>query len=173
MHIRQLTADDAAAFQALRLAGLRDHPENFGASLEREQRLSLDAVGERLTPGPSQAVFGADADGRLVGVIGIYRDVGLKQAHKGGIWGMYVDPAHRGRGIAAALVKRALTFAAGCEGWRQVRLSVNVANAAAIALYEAHGFVRYGLEPGALLVDGVLHDELLMQHLLSAACPSA
>jgi RimJ/RimL family protein N-acetyltransferase len=43
---------------------------------------------------------------------------------------------------------------------------LTAADAAAIALYEAQGFVRYGLEPGALLVDGVLHDEVLMQRRL-------
>jgi RimJ/RimL family protein N-acetyltransferase len=166
MHIRPLTPADAAAFHALRLAGLRDHPENFGASVEHERQQPIAAVAERLAAGPDRAVFGAELDGRLVGVIGIYRDAGSKQAHKGGIWGMYVDPAHRGHGIAAALVGQALAFAASCEGWMLVRLSVNAANAAAIALYEAQGFVRYGLEPGALLVDGVLHDEVLMQRRL-------
>jgi ribosomal protein S18 acetylase RimI-like enzyme len=161
-----LTPADAAAFHALRLAGLRDHPENFGASHEKESRQSLDAVAERLLAGPDHAVFGAEVDGRLVGLIGIYRETGAKQAHKGGIWGMYVAPGCRGRGIAAALLDEALAFASAREGWLQVRLSANVANAAAIGLYAGRGFVQYGLESGALRVDGVLHDEVLMQREL-------
>ncbi|QEI05288.1 GNAT family N-acetyltransferase [Pigmentiphaga aceris] len=164
MRVRQLATNDAAAFQALRLAGLRDHPENFGASYEAERQQSLDAVATRLTPGPDRAVFGAEIDGVLVGVIGVYREAGLKQAHKGGIWGMYVDANYRGKGIAAALLQRVLSFATERDGWRQIRLSANAANTAAIRLYASHGFVQYGVERGALLVDGVLHDEVLMQY---------
>lgn len=163
MLIRQLTPDDAAAFKALRLAGLREHPESFGATYERELQQSLDEVAKRLAPGPDRAVFAAEVDGALAGLIGIYREASLKQSHKGGIWGMYVDPAHRGRGIAAALLQRALAFAAERAGWWLVKLSANAANTAAIKLYESHGFVQYGREPGALLVEGVLHDEVLMQ----------
>ena len=163
MKVRVLDAADAVAFQALRLAGLRDHPENFGASHDKERQQSLDAVAERLAPGPDRAIFGAEIDGVLVGVIGVYREASQKQAHKGGIWGMYVNPAYRGKGIAAALVQRVLAFAAKREGWLQIKLSANAANTAAIRLYETHGFVQYGLERGALMVDGVLHDEVLMQ----------
>ena len=168
MRVFTLAPSDAPAFQPLRLAGLRDHPENFGASYDKEQQQSLDAVAERLTPGADRAIFGAEIDGVLVGVIGVYREASQKQAHKGGIWGMYVDPAYRGKGIAAALVQRVLAFAAEREGWLQIKLSANAANTAAIRLYETHGFVQYGLERGALMVDGVLHDEVLMQVELSA-----
>ena len=167
MRVFTLAPSDAPAFQALRLAGLRDHPENFGASHDKERQQSLDAVAERLAPGPDRAIFGAEIEGALVGVIGVYREASQKQAHKGGIWGMYVDPAHRGKGIAAALVQRVLAFAAERDGWLQIKLSANAANTAAIRLYEAHGFVQYGLERGALMVEGVLHDEVLMQVELS------
>lgn len=168
MRVFTLAPSDAPAFQALRLAGLRDHPENFGASHDKEQQQSLDAVAERLGPGPDRAVFGAEIDGVLVGVIGVYREASQKQAHKGGIWGVYVDPAYRGKGIAAALLQRVLAFAAERDGWLQLKLSVNAANTAAIRLYASHGFVQYGLEPGALMVNGVRHDEVLMQVELSA-----
>jgi len=168
MKVRLLDAADAAAFHTLRLAGLRNHPENFGASYDKERQQSLDAVAERLASGPDRAIFGAEIEGVLVGVIGVYREASQKQAHKGGIWGMYVDPAHRVKGIAAALVQRVLAFAAERDGWLQIKLSANAANTAAIRLYEAHGFKQYGLERGALMVDGVLHDEVLMQVELSA-----
>ena len=44
----------------------------------------------------------------------------------------------------------------------EVRLSVVSSNAAAVRFYEAAGFVAYGLEPRALKVAGVYHDEVLM-----------
>ena len=48
------------------------------------------------------------------------------------------------------------------RGVRQVNLGVNAANAAALALYGRTGFVPYGVERGILLVEDVLHDEVLM-----------
>jgi RimJ/RimL family protein N-acetyltransferase len=47
-------------------------------------------------------------------------------------------------------------------GLTQINLSVNSANAAALALYEGLGFSSFGLERGYLQVDGVLHDEIHM-----------
>jgi RimJ/RimL family protein N-acetyltransferase len=43
---------------------------------------------------------------------------------------------------------------------RQLNLGVNANNAAAIRLYESLGFKAFGHEAGAMLVDGVLHDEV-------------
>ena len=51
----------------------------------------------------------------------------------------------------------------------EVRLSVVVPNAAAVRLYEAAGFERYGLERRALKVAGRHHDEALMAVRLGGA----
>jgi hypothetical protein len=40
--IVRLTAADAATFRELRLEGLREHPEAFGASWEEEAAQSVD-----------------------------------------------------------------------------------------------------------------------------------
>ncbi|MGB3258852.1 MAG: ribosomal protein S18-alanine N-acetyltransferase [Ornithinimicrobium sp.] len=50
-----------------------------------------------------------------------------------------VDPAHRGRGVGAALLQRLHTVAAG-EGATAVMLEVRADNAAARALYARHGY---------------------------------
>lgn len=51
-------------------------------------------------------------------------------------------------------------------GVRQVNLGVNAANVEAIALYEALGFAPFGLERGFMLLDGELHDEILMVRIV-------
>ena len=102
-------------------------------------------------------------DGRtLVGVVGMQRESQRKLAHKALLWGMYVVPDARGKGVGRLLVAGALRQAFAWPGVRQVNLAVNAANAPALALYQASGFTSFGLERGCMLVDGVLHDEIHM-----------
>ncbi|WP_460550822.1 GNAT family N-acetyltransferase [Comamonas piscis] len=164
--IRWLTPADAAAFQVLRLAGLRASPSAFGSSYEEEKDRALAVIEARLASSADQGVLGAFAQGQLVGLLGIRRQDALKTRHRMALWGVYVDPGFRGQGIAQSLLAEAVTFARQVPGAVQIHLSVNAANASAIRLYEQAGFKAYGTEPAALMVDGELHDELLMQHRL-------
>jgi ribosomal protein S18 acetylase RimI-like enzyme len=164
--IVEVTAADAAAFKALRLRGLREHPEAFGESAEDFEALSLDQVVERITSRRSGGGFilGARArsSGDLVGVVGIAPDRGRKSAHRATLWGVYVAGEHRGRGICRRLIDAALARCRRDGQIEQVRLGVATTNAPAIAVYCAAGFVEYGREPRVLRVDGRDYDEYLM-----------
>jgi RimJ/RimL family protein N-acetyltransferase len=162
MDMRVLLAQDAAAFQGLRLQALSECPTAFSSSYEEECDRPLFRVGERLASTAGHAVFGAFDGNKLIGIVGIHREEHRKLAHKAFIWGMYVAPAYRNRGLGRQLLDRALTHAATMPGLRQVNLGVNAENSRAIALYEAADFRRFGVERGFLLVDGVLYDEIQM-----------
>lgn len=162
MKVRMLGAEDASVFQALRLRGLRECSSAFGASYEEECETPLDVVGERLTANAHRAMFGGLDDSTLLGVAGIQREQMHKLKHKALLWGMYVAPVARNRGVARRLVTEALKHAFAMNGVRQVNLGVNAQNEPAIALYEAAGFKRFGLERGCMIVDGTLQDELHM-----------
>jgi ribosomal protein S18 acetylase RimI-like enzyme len=71
---------------------------------------------------------------RAVGFLAGYLRHGAMHVH-----GLAVDRAMRRRGVARALLRRAMDGARG-EGLRTVALNVGVGNAAAVALYEAEGF---------------------------------
>jgi len=144
------------------LAGLRESPTAFVSSYEEECDTPLSLIAERLIAGSDRAVFGAFANDELVGVVGLQRHSEPKLAHKAYVWGMYVAPGFRSRGIGRELLEHVLRRAASMSGLHQVNLGANSANAAAIALYETAGFRSFGLERGFLLIDGVLHDELHM-----------
>ncbi|HEY3517187.1 MAG TPA: GNAT family N-acetyltransferase [Gammaproteobacteria bacterium] len=162
MELRQLDSSDAAAFSALRLAALRECPTAFSSSYEEECAIPLARRAERMAPDRDHAIFGAFDGENLVGTVGLHRESGRKLAHKAVIWGVYVAPAFRQRGIGRLLLERALAHATSMPGLLQVTLGVNTENTAAIALYTSLGFETFGLERGFLLVDGVLHDELHM-----------
>jgi RimJ/RimL family protein N-acetyltransferase len=168
MQVRPLLAADAAKYRSLRLQGLQDCPTAFASSHGEECDIALAEVGARLAPSPDGATFGAFHDGTLIGIASVAREAPRKLAHKALLWGVYVAPGHRRHGAARELLRHALAHAFAMPGVRQVNLSVNAANAPAIALYQSIGFAPFGIERGYLQVDGVLHDEIHMAATMPA-----
>ena len=143
--VRCLQASDAHDYQTLRLAALLTSPEAFSATYAVEVRRSLAEHAGRLT---TSAVHGAYAGDEIVGLIGFRRCEGEKERHKGFVWGFYVDPRWRRRGVGAALIAALLKDAR--DSVEQATLSVSEENHDAISLYKRFGFSTYGVEPRAL-----------------------
>ena len=72
---------------------------------------------------------------------------------------MYVTPAFRRQGLAAALLAAAIAHARTLPGVDWLHLSVTSAAPDARRLYERAGFQLWGSEPDALRVDGQMVDE--------------
>jgi RimJ/RimL family protein N-acetyltransferase len=169
--IRRLGSADVAAFREIRLEALRSCPGAFGSSFEEEQRLTEDDFVRRVAPEPPDAVFGAflDNDAALVGIAGFRVQKNAKERHKGVLWGMYVRPQARGRGIATELLRRVMEHARNTPGVEVIQLAVTTDNTAARALYDRAGFVAYGIECRALrLARGNYRDEELRSLELAA-----
>ena len=159
--IRPLTPDDAAAFLAVRLRSLREHPEAYHSTAE-DWDVPVERAAAMLAENVGIGVFEA---GRLSGLLLLATSARhrVKLRHKVEIWSVYVAPEARGRGYARALVARALQEARA-RGYEAAMLSVNAANPSARAVYEALGFRAYGTEPRAMkLPDGRVFDDVLMQ----------
>jgi ribosomal protein S18 acetylase RimI-like enzyme len=154
MEIQQLTPDEAAIFQELRLFALQESPAAFGSSYAEEADRPLEVVAALLED-VGNHVF-AD-DGRLIGVAILRRKQRVKSGHKASVFGMYVLPEHRRQGVGRALLETILSRANEL-GVRQVSLSVVNANKAAVHLYESCGFERFGLERDAFGIGDDFHD---------------
>jgi RimJ/RimL family protein N-acetyltransferase len=161
MMVRQLDANDAAAYQDLRLRALHESPTAFSSSLAEEQGLPASEVLKRVVPAEdgSKCVFGAFAADELAGIVAYIRQQPVKIRHCALLAGMYVAQDFRRRGFGRALLAAAIAYAHSVDGVLQLKISVNSQNAAARLLYQSVGFKRFGVEPNALLVDGQFYDE--------------
>lgn len=155
--IRRLLPADAALYRQIRLEGLKTAPEAFGSTFERESAEPLPWFAARLE---NAAVFAAFADDEVIGIAGLFVKQGPKDAHKGGLWGMYVRPEARQHGVGRRLVEAVVEHARGYV--ELIQLTVVSGNEPARRLYAALGFVEYGIEKNALKQGGRYWDEMLM-----------
>jgi len=160
--IRPLTEGDAFAYVELRRVALLDAPLCFSASPADDVAASVDAVRAQLRQAADGVVIGA-FDPALVGAVGLFRDRHRKAAHKMHLWGMYVVPNRRRRGIAAALLDAAIAHARSCSGVARIHLGVTSAASDAQRLYQRAGFELWASEPDALRCGGL---SVVEHHLL-------
>jgi ribosomal protein S18 acetylase RimI-like enzyme len=158
MSVRILNSADAAAFRELRLRALKEHAEAFTSSYEEEVRKPLAATEERLGAGDN-TFWGAFVDGGLQGMVGLSREVRMKNRHKGHVVAMYVAPQFRRRGLARALLQAVIEHAREEEELEQLVLTVTRTNQAASELYRAAGFTTFGVEPRAIKLAGEYFDK--------------
>jgi ribosomal protein S18 acetylase RimI-like enzyme len=163
MLIRKLVKSDAEAFRELRLRALQTNPEAYGSAYEDSREQDLETFRQRIPEAASDdALFAAEEEGQLRGMLVFVRSTGRKQQHKATIYGVYVEPYARGRGIGRLLMQQALDHARQLQGVRQLLLSVVTTQTAAVKLYESVGFTIWGTEPAALLINGAFYDEYYM-----------
>jgi RimJ/RimL family protein N-acetyltransferase len=164
--IRVLSESDVDSFWQLRLRALKEEPESFGAAYDESVDTPIADVAKRLQSTDDAFILGAFMP-TLVGMLGFYRRQGLKIRHKGTIWGMYVMPKSRGKGIGRALMLSAIGRASKIPDLEQVVLTVVTYNASARNLYLSMGFHSYGVEREALkLGDRFLDEELMALKLI-------
>jgi RimJ/RimL family protein N-acetyltransferase len=173
--IRPLGPEDAEATYALRLEGLRRHPEAFLADADEERAAGPLATRRRLernvASGGEATLFGAFDAGELVGTTGLVRDDRRKRRHRACIVAVYVREDRRGRGIGGRLLDAAIAHARTLPGVEVVYLSTDAGNEAALRAYRSRGFVPWGTEWDALRTEGASFDEVHLQLRLDELPP--
>lgn len=162
MVVRRLRSTDVRAFRRLRLEGLKESPTAFGSSYAEEVKRPLSHSRERIGPSSGKRIFGALENGRLIGIVALVRKEGRKERHKASIFGMYVTPSSRRKGVARKLLEAAIRRAMQLKGVQIIQLAVVTSNIAAMKLYKKAGFAEYGREEDALLISKKFYAESLM-----------
>lgn len=172
--IRPMREADLPAYKQLRDGMLARHPEAFTSDARTELLRDADSYRSRLSGGDRgsclftlTAWLDEPAGARLVGAISCEHEARVKVRHVAKIVGMMVSDDLHGRGVGRQLLERALLLLRGEPVLELVTLSVTASNTAAVRLYEACGFIRYGRLLGAIkMPDGRLVDKDLMSRRL-------
>lgn len=159
--VRQANVEDAAALRALRLEALQNRPIAFASDYEEESTHPLSRTEEQLKDQTQNAMFLAEVDSILVGMMGIgqYRHKNVK--HNAMIWGVYVQSAWRRKNISGQMIEACIHWARD-RSIKFVKLGVNSTNVSALNSYLRAGFKVYGVESQVIYYEGEYHDELLM-----------
>jgi ribosomal protein S18 acetylase RimI-like enzyme len=133
MQARLVRPDEWAGWRALRLRALATDPRAFGASLAEEETQPeawwQERAGANLVIEEGELWLGTCA------VVG--------EGNKAELYGMWVAPEARGRGVGRALLEAAIERARK-TGASHLDLWVNVEQANAVRLYERAGFAASG-----------------------------
>ena len=156
--VRKLVANDAKAYQTLRLEGLANHPCEFGTAYEEEVDLSIDVIEERLRQGH---IYGAFLGDELSAIAGFRRYDRIKKRHKAELFGVYVKMGARDRKLGEVVVRHVIAVA--CGEVEQLLATVASLNLPAKALYAKLGFEVYGREPRGQKVGDHYYDQ---EHLV-------
>ena len=140
MEILRIGPDEWEVFRELRLRALREAPYAFGSRYDDWAEAPEASWRDRLSNVPLNLV--ARVDGELVGMAsGVVEDEDGAE-----LISMWVDPAARGSGVAAALIQAVVEWARSAG--RATYLMVRSENARAIAAYARAGFVDLGIPTG-------------------------
>ncbi len=160
--LRALTPADQPAWREMRLEALREFPTAFLTTYDEQRTRPAADDRAMLARGAWRGLF---ADAQMIGIGAFIRHRQAAAAHRADIGAIYVSQAHWGRG-AGQFMMDGLEREARTAGLLQLELSVAANNTRAIRFYEHCGFVRFGTQPRAIIIDGVGYDDYFyVKHL--------
>jgi ribosomal protein S18 acetylase RimI-like enzyme len=132
--VRTLDENDWELFRTVRLTALQESPEAFVGTYAEEEKLDEDFWKLRLRR--SERLL-AEAGGKAVGTASVGQVEDDENAAQ--LFGLWVDPAARGTGVATALVRAGAGVAAR-QGRSQLLYWVGTENGRAVAFASGFGF---------------------------------
>lgn len=153
-------------YKALRLEGLQSDPFAFGRTYEEEVNKTKAEWQERLEENEDEFLLFAEADGKLIGMVGSYFETKSKAQHIANLIAFYVNPDYRGKGVGEALLQAAIKRIVETGRIHKIRLSVNVTQTPAIEAYKKVGFEQVGYFKDEIFAGGKYVDQIMMEKLI-------
>ena len=142
--IRRIGLDEGTLYREIRLDSLADSPDAFSTTFESANKRSLESWIEQADSaavGRDRAIFLAFIDDEPVGIAGLYGDA--EEQALGGVVQVWVAHAHRGSGVAGALLDSVVSWARD-SGFERISAWVNDENRRAARFFGKHGFEMTG-----------------------------
>ena len=147
-------ADQWARVRDIRLRSLKENPEAFGGTFEKESAEDEAAWREKFIKNEFLVASVDGADAAIMYIEVLEGDFGAT-CWIGGCWS---DPAFRGKGLFSAMMR----FVDSQErGWEVQGLGVWTDNHSAIAAYEKLGFVRMGEDTPSTRQPGKFYQRMI------------
>jgi ribosomal protein S18 acetylase RimI-like enzyme len=160
--IRNLTPNDLEEFCRVRLNALQQYPVAYSMMPELFKEAPIEAKLSQLRDSESDTsnfIKGYFDNGKLIGIIGFLVSTRASVAHKGTMWGFYVDPEYQSKGIGRRLLCAYLDEVNKDQSIVVHRLMTPVNGENAIKLFESVGYIKYGQEPDGISDGEKLYDQ--------------
>ena len=144
LEIKVLSTNDWKIYKELRLSSLKDSPDSFGSTYEREVEFDDNTWISRLErKGKENSILPLVIEHKKkpIGLaFGVQHDSKDRSAH---IYQMWVSPNARGLGAGKLLLDHIISWAKEIK-LESVHLAVTTVNVAAFNLYKSMGFEAFG-----------------------------
>lgn len=160
--IIKLSPERWQEYRAIRLESLKNDPQAYLATYEDNLKKTDQEWIERLSyKHPADMKLGLECAGKLVGLIGsFWTDEDPKAAF---IYQVYIDKAHRGKGLAKILLTEILDYLSKVSEISAIKLSVVASQLPAHRSYLKAGFREVGRKKDEVLFEGKYWDEIEME----------
>jgi RimJ/RimL family protein N-acetyltransferase len=138
LQIRRLSPDDWADFRHIRLTALQTDPRVFSSTYAAAAARSEEEWRDYLAK-EGIVVFGLYAADEMIGMTGV--TVSAEDPAQGSLWGSFLRPAWRGRGLSGLFYKARIGWAREA-GLSRLVVSHRAGNEASRRANRRHGFVH-------------------------------
>ena len=163
MKVIVLSTDRWKEYKEIRIQALNDNPFAFDSSPDEEE-FTDEEWKEKLEEPNDFKVF-IENNGKLIGKMEVEWDQRRKIKHNAEVYGVYIAPEYRGKGLGKMLMDEVEKLAKE-HGITRLWLDVVVTQKPAIGLYRKLGFREIGRTEKSLKTNGEYYDKLLMEKLL-------
>lgn len=160
--IKKLKIANLAEFKRFRLEALFESPQCFGSNYDAECNYDDARFLRMMRDDECSFVMAAFEGDNIVSMLGFGSSESRHIIHKAFIWGVYTGVNHRGKSLAKKVMLAAFEAVKLRPQIKILQLGTAVDNHAAIGLYKSFGFISYGIEINALIINGKSIDENLM-----------
>lgn len=137
--IRQIGKSEWEEFREIRLKALKSDPEVFGSHYEREVNKSKQDWKE-WAGAENQGLFLIYDDEYLIGMTGIFVPQDTVEKTKAVLWGSWLEPEYRRKGISDLMYKARIEWAKQKPELKRIEVSHRESNLASKYANQKHGF---------------------------------